>query len=338
MKILTLVNNRKYDAGPKAPSDIEKILCKTFNLDKDTIYVGNGTFKEKIRYLLSLFKSIIKNVNYKDIIFIQYPFTGKSNIILKLLPKKKTILIIHDITYLRLSDNKKLKKEIELLKKYNFIVVHNKKMQKFLHQYGIANEKMYPIELFDYLCKDSSDKNIRKGNEKVIIYAGNLVKKKSPFLYVLDHKKMNFTMNIYGVGAEKIINKKINYKGKYLPDELPNHLEGNLGLVWDGNADETDEFEKFKNYTKYNNPHKLSCYIAAGLPVIVWRKSAIADFVKEKDIGYTISNIYEINELDLSDYNKKLNNVQKIRNNVLEGKYTINVIKKILKELNTKGA
>lgn len=334
MKILTLITSRKYDAGPKAPKDIETILCKEYNLEKDTVYAKKDTFKEKIMFLLSICKIILKNIGYKDVIFIQYPFTDKSNIILRLLPTKKTILIIHDITYLRLQDNKKLKKEINLLKRYNYIVVHNNKMKEFLQKQGIQKEKMKTLDLFDYLCNKPENEETRTGNKKIVVYAGNLLKKKSPFLYELDNEKMNFEMNIYGVGVEEIKNSKIKYKGKYLPDELPNHLEGNLGLVWDGNWDERDENERFKNYTKYNNPHKLSCYIAAELPVVVWKKSAIADFVKANDIGYIISNIYEINELDLSDYRKKLNNVKRIRKNVLEGKYMINVIKRILKELN----
>lgn len=336
MKILTLISSRKYDAGPKAPKDIETILCKKYNLEKETVYVKKDTIKEKIMFLVSICKAILKNINYKDIIFIQYPFTDKSNIILRLLPTKKTILIIHDITYLRLQDNKGLKKEIKLLKRYNYIVVHNNKMKEFLQKHGIQKEKMKTLDLFDYLCEKSEKKEPRSENKKIIVYAGNLLKKKSPFLYELDDKKMNFDMNIYGVGAEEIKNSKINYKGKYLPDELPNHLEGNLGLVWDGNLDERDENERFKNYTKYNNPHKLSCYIAAGLPVIVWRKSAIVDYVKSKDIGYTISNIYDINKLDLSDYTRKLENVQKVREDVLNGKHTINVINDILEQIKGK--
>ena len=54
--------------------------------------------------------------------------------------------------------------------------------------------------------------------------------------------------------------------------------EGNLGLIWDGASDSSDEDIGMKNYTRYNNPHKLSCYMAAGLPVIVWEKSAISKF------------------------------------------------------------
>ena len=116
---------------------------------------------------------------------------------------------------------------------------------------------------------------------------------------------MKYRINLYGVGIDKDINNKIKYLNKYSPDELPNKIVGDLGLIWDGNYDESDENEGFKNYTKYNNPHKLSCYIAAGLPVIVWEQSAVADFVNKYNIGYTIKNLYDINKINLTDYTTK---------------------------------
>ena len=104
-------------------------------------------------------------------------------------------------------------------------------------------------------------------------------------------------------------------------------------MVWDGNYDESDQNEGFKNYTKYNNPHKLSCYIAAGLPVIVWRKSAAAQFVNKYNIGYTISNLYDINNLDFSDYEEKLKNVSVIQKKVCNGKFTKDAINKVLEKI-----
>ena len=64
-------------------------------------------------------------------------------------------------------------------------------------------------------------------------------------------------------GIDKDINKKLVYKGKCEPNKLPDELKGDLGLIWDGNFDESDENIKFKHYTKFNNPHKLSYYTAS---------------------------------------------------------------------------
>ena len=140
-------------------------------------------------------------------------------------------------------------------------------------------------------------------------------------------------MNLYGVGINKDLAPNIIYKGKYSAFELPSKLDGDLGLIWDGKADTSDENYQMKNYTKYNNPHKLSCYMAAGLPVIVWEKAAISKFVKDNNIGYTIKKIDDINILDFSDLKEKAENVKKIEEKVQNGEYTKSVIKKILKDM-----
>ena len=48
---------------------------------------------------------------------------------------------------------------------------------------------------------------------------------------------------------------------------------------------------------RFNNPHKLSLYVALGLPVIVWREAAIAEFVLKQGIGITVSDLLELNDI-----------------------------------------
>ena len=146
---------------------------------------------------------------------------------------------------------------------------------------------------------------------------------------------MKFKFNVYGTGTElDYLHKTVNYKGKFPPDELPDILDGNLGLIWDGSYNDEDEAYCLKNYTKYNNPHKLSLYIAAGLPVVAWKKSAIADFIQKYDIGYLIDNIYDINNIDFSNYNVKLNNINNVQKQARSGYFTTNAINKCIKEMN----
>ena len=103
--------------------------------------------------------------------------------------------------------------------------------------------------------------------------------------------------------------------------------------MWDGNLDESDEEESFKKYTKYNNPHKLSCYIAAEMPVIVWKKAAISELVEKYNIGYTISNVYEINNINFEDYDKKIENIKRISQKVKNGYFTEKIMKEVLKDI-----
>lgn len=86
------------------------------------------------------------------------------------------------------------------------------------------------------------------------------------------------------------------YNGSFDPDELIEHINGTYGLVWDGNSG-YDCTGNYGCYLRYNNPHKASLYIAAGLPIVVWSKSALAELVKEKGLGVCIDSLRELSAL-----------------------------------------
>lgn len=336
MILISVKKEHNYNAGHKASQDIVNICNNIENITEHSVEIKRSK-KFYTKVINNLNKILfLKNINrYNEELIIQLPFSSQ-NIILKELKNisknKKIIFIIHDIEGLRYNNSEVLKDELDLFNMSSGIVVHNNKMKEYLVHNGINNKKIYVLELFDYLCEGDLQverKVVNTIEDARIVYAGNLKKEKSPFLYQLDNKKMKFKIDVFGIGIEADINDKISFKGKLSPEELPNKLTGNLGLVWDGFLDESDENITYKNYTKYNNPHKLSCYISAGLPVIVWKKSAIADFVQINNIGYVISNIYEINDIDLSDYELKLENVLKLKDKVRNGYFTKSVIKKI---------
>ena len=139
------------------------------------------------------------------------------------------------------------------------------------------------------------------------------------------------TWNLYGNGIPISLKNKKNiiWKGGYGPNEIPFKLEGSFGLVWDGNS--LDECKGFMgNYLKYNNPHKLSLYIASGMPVITWRQAAIAEFVEKNDIGFVVDSILQIpgiiDTIDEKTYLTYRNNIQKLQEKVIDGEFTKSVL------------
>jgi len=343
MNIMTIKATENFHAGQKAPSDIIEILKKEYDV-RMTFFDELPTKK--------FFKKITKRLNYtyqflrsrikKEVVLLQFPYPETSKILnpiflfnMKFLNKKKTIVLIHDLNGLRYQDDYIHQIEIKRLKKIKYIIVHNDIMKQKLIDNGIDKNNIYVLELFDYLCDDTFNKEKNKINKKnlKVVYAGNLAKEKSPFIHEIKDRKINYTLNLYGIGIDNDISKKIIYNGKYSAEILPSKLDGNLGLIWDGLATEEDSNIGMKNYTKINNPHKMSCYMAAGLPVIVWNKSAISKFVKKYDLGYTINSIEDISKIDLSDYEEKLEKVLKVREKVINGYYTKRIIKKILKDM-----
>jgi len=329
MKIFSFIISNELNAGPKAPRDIIQIVQKNYYA-KSKVYLCSDSkfrrFQERIKKLYLLYFILLGN---RELSIIQYPFIKSKKIVKKL--GKGNILLIHDLNSIRYHRGD----ETDVLDSYRYIIVHNERMKQYLIERGIDSKKLFVLELFDYCCNFEASKNTKEVDFKQlkIVFAGNLIPAKAPFLYQLDSKKMNYILNVYGVGIQDDINEKIKYKGSFLPEELPSNLDGNLGLVWDGNKDETDENEGFKNYTKYNNPHKLSCYLAADLPVIVWKKAAIADFVQKYNVGYVINDVEEISTLDFSDYFEKKQNAKKIGERVRNGFYTKRVLDVILNQI-----
>ena len=70
-------------------------------------------------------------------------------------------------------------------------------------------------------------------------------------------------------------------------------LSGSFGLVWDG-PDLDIRPGTIGDYLRYNNPHKCSLYLASGLPVIIWKEAALADFVESGHLGITISDLRDL--------------------------------------------
>ena len=322
---LSKYNSSENNAGPKAKVDIEKVLknnydfiCKSYNIDDKNVF-------EKFIKNLKKYLFIFLNNTYDNLFVIQWPFS--SNRLIKNIKNK--IIIIHDLNGLRKKNDEELKKEIKIFDSSLGIVSHNRKMTDYLIGKGLKNKNIFNIELFDYLMS-SKQKNVQKifnVNKLTVVYCGNLTKSK--FLNELEEKRMNYYIKVYGNKVD-FDNKKIEYMGSYSPEEIPNVLDGDLGLIWDGSLNDIDSL---KEYTMYNNPHKLSCYIVAELPVIVWSKSAIASFIKENNIGYVVDNVYDINTIDFSDYALKKKNIKRLAKLVKNGHYSKQVIDKLLKEI-----
>ena len=109
-------------------------------------------------------------------------------------------------------------------------------------------------------------------------------------------------------------------------------MNQSFGLIWDGDSIETCEGH-YGEYMKFNNPHKTSLYITTGLPILIWREAAMAQFIVKNKLGVAIDSLVDLDEtLDsITDDEYKIlrENVLKVSKDLKNGKYT----KKILEEL-----
>ncbi len=313
--LITAKPEKTLNAGLKAPEDIINIVQAYYEIDSIFANIPLVSDRDFIKKIFIKFYKIwfIFKCASKNFLIVQNNFFVPFFI-------NKYIVIIHDLTGLRYESSSFLRKELRFLKKAKCVISHNKVMTNYLVSKGVEKAKIVDIELFDYLCDEVEYGKKEKNSTLIVAYAGNL--DKAPFLTQLQDEKMNFQLRLYGVSEKLSFSEKIEYAGKAQPEKLPSILDADLGLVWDGNIDSSDEKDLLKNYTKYNNPHKVSCYLAAGIPVVVWAKSAVSHFVEENNCGYCIENVYDINSFDFSDYEIKKKNAVEISKKVRTGYFT----------------
>lgn len=262
----------------------------------------------------------------KSLVIFHFPFQATVyKLFLSLLKWRgiKTAVLIIDIDGIRDKNETELQQEILQLKKFNTIVAHNEAMKKKLLEL-IPSANIICIEIFDYPFKGAISK---KELSKTVCFAGNIAK--SGFTKSLGNIA-GIQFNIYGLGYDAgFANSNIVYKGAINAGELPAQIEGSFGLVWDG-----DSTEYCDEYLRYNNPHKFSLYLLAGMPVIVWKESALATLVQEKNMGILINTLDDIHEMmsDLSPetYATMQSNAAAIGNNIREEKFLQKVIATIL--------
>ena len=278
-------------------------------------------------------KSFIERIDEGDIILIQdFYLDYMQKIAIESLRRgAKVIFIVHDIHCIRFN---KHTDEIGKLNNASYLLVHTNAMKQKLEEMGV-NTPMHVMTIFDYYSSTPmvsiNDVVLRKHE---IVFAGNL--DKSGFLKELlnDNSNKNIKFLLYGILGNLNIDDipHIIYNGMFSPNAT-NNIHGGWGLVWDGH-DIYSCTGNYGNYLRYNSSHKLSLYLACGMPIIVWEHSSLADWVKKEDIGITIADLRHlstiINSITNDEYLQKVRNARSIGEQIRNGAYLTNALNEII--------
>ena len=317
-------------AGQKAPADVTIIAAKS---GYKPITLNRGTVTRGTEQTRLAWEYIADNLKENSYLILQLPLLDDTEGLYKIfeIKKKKNIKIIgivHDINIVRGNPTEYDFRQYKVLKEVpDVLIVHNMYMAKMLADRGFDADMLVNLDIFDYLIPDY--KEIKESDG--IVIAGNLMESKAGYVYQIN-KINNVTFNLFGANynAQKTFNN-INYFGAFLPDELIKNLTGKYGLVWDGDSIETCSGGKGE-YLKINNPHKLSLYLAVGLPVIIWDEAAEADFVLRENVGFTVRSLYELpgKMSDISDNNYEImkKNAETVGARLRNGEYLTRALKK----------
>ena len=345
----------KYNAGSKARNDVESIII---DMGGSVLEVNDEGVSDRVK--LNVFEKLLmhktvssswirqmKKIPKNSKIVIQYPVffhTIFFDEVIRFLKRRgcKVIGLIHDLETLRLVGRKDKEKkntnrrylleEKRTMPFFDSIIAHNDTMKRLLIEYmGLKANSIITIDIFDYLIP-SYDGNVNEQmvDDYSVVIAGNLKSEKAGYIYNLP-KDCKFML--YGSNYEGKSNDNICYKGSFLPDELPLNLRGDFGLIWDGPETSTCA-GIYGEYLRYNNPHKTSLYLACGLPVIIWKEAAIANFIAKHQCGILIDSIDELGDVlkkvSNDRYSLLRENSNKVGFMLRNGTYTKRAIKKEL--------
>lgn len=346
---ITRYTGNTKDAGTKAPNDIETI-CKKNGWTEVKFINPNESNKsligkiKKIIININNWRTLSRRVEKGDFVLYQHPMyfgTKFANKYIPYIQKRgvKFIALIHDLESLRnlvaVTDEAKKSHvfgDLVLLKKFDYIIAHNQYMKKYLIENNIDEEKIVCLEIFDYLCKTKFSASQIANSVSI---AGNLDSNKCGYIYELANDNPEVKVELFGGNYVK--NNSLSnllYRGSFSPEEITGVLSGSFGIVWDGPT-ATSCTGNTGNYLRYNNPHKTSMYLAAGIPVIVWEEAAIAKFVIENKVGIAVKSLEkladELNNMSVEEYNIMAQNARTIGELLRKGHYFQEAMKSILK-------
>lgn len=321
----------------KAKNDID-ILMQQRGYRNITIRgLGKGHLETFGRKFFSAF-SILFRIGKGDVLFLQYPFKKFFHIycLLAHLKGAQTVTLIHDLGSFR---RKKLTvaKEMKRLSATDYIIAHNDRMRSWMQLQGCSCP-IGCLDIFDYLSDASASSCLHQSPYCNIAFAGGLSERKSSFLYAAGNTLAGCHLDLFGKNnfSGNDFGSNLEFHGQIPSDAFIENNPDDWGLVWDGEAVDGCS-GTWGNYLRYNNPHKTSFYLRAGLPVIVWDESAMAPFIQRHHLGLTVARLGQIPallaEMSNADYSTMIDNVQTVSHQLQEGFYFYQALDDALQSL-----
>lgn len=333
-QIVEITENLNH-AGTKATADFAKIAdeCgyERVKIRMNTTRTGKiAKLQRQIGYYFD-WEKCFKSIQSHSVVILQHPFHHqqftRDSVLLRLKQKKnvKFISIIHDVEELRqFRYNNYYKNEFDfMLHIADVIVVHNEKMKEFFLSKGVSESRLVSLEIFDYLQEELDKKEVVFS--KAITVAGNLDTTKCGYVGALDQIQ-GVDIHLYGPNFDSKLkdNANIIYHGVLSPDKVPEVLTAGFGLVWDGDGIRGG-MGQAGQYVRYNNPHKLSLYLSSGMPVVIWKEAAEAEFVEKNGVGILIDSLDELSDIipkmKEEEFIEIRNNVKVISDKLLHGEF-----------------
>lgn len=327
--VVTVNDFGRNNAGPKAKADINHFL-KPLGYQIKII----SPYPNKRLMRIFAINRWLKSLGPHDQLMIQFPtYSPWLEAKIDAVAKKQHVpmyFLVHDVEALRMMKDipGTVSRDVDELNRADGLIVHNQHMRKWLADHGVTTP-MVDLGIFDY--DNPQPIHTRTDFQPTVVFAGNL--RKAHFLKKLHLKTTKLT--IFGPAPAFDYPTDVSYAGQFTPTELPAHLTQCFGLVWDGSDTATCD-GRYGNYMRYNDPHKASLYLSSGLPILIWKEAALADFVLNHGVGIAVD---DLNHLDTilakvtpAQYAQIRQRADKLAVKLRQGYFTTTAVRAITKQ------
>jgi glycosyltransferase involved in cell wall biosynthesis len=284
---------------------------------------------------------ILSPLSAGDVVVVQFPtwqsVRFEQRFMDKLLAKKyiKTVLVIWDVKpWLHDGSDRDFTREyaFRVMNQCDLVVSPNAKMSTRLIQEGGVRTPLINTGLWDFVYNGSMQ---NKTFKKCLTFVGTL--DKTDFSTYHGKTMMNLIGNPDGLTAMEKAQDNLNILGEMRSQDIIPLLDGGFGVVSYSNQKNETAKKRFagaEKYGKYNNPLKLSLYLAAGLPVIVNYDSAHSELVQKENLGLVVDDLNEVEHIISSmtddDYAFMAEKCRRYSSLLRQGFFTKNMLMKVI--------
>ena len=189
------------------------------------------------------------------------------------------------------------------------IILASEGLYKKLQRYGLTQEKVMYQKIWDFPTGIVLKQH---GLERRLLFTGGE-----------DFSRYNGNTPIHQFSVQKwpkLANTNVIWHGFLERNNLLiEQAKGGFGLVY------TDDYS-FERYDSINQPFKLACYLASGIPVIVRNGCVHEAYVINNEIGFSVNTLEEadqiVSELSDAEYERLYENIKPIQDLITNGAYT----------------
>ncbi len=286
-------------ADGKVRGDVEQIACDMCYAVLPMKAEENGRrLPQRFRTQMQVLGDWLRALRWLrkgDLLVMQYPCLPAyhhrlARFALRMLRCKgvTTAAMVHDLPSLqRLDDMHARACDQLLLPRFDALIVPSERMEIYLRAQGLTMP-MHGMDCFDYVIDGPLP--VRRKSRKLCL-VGDLSAERSGYLKGIG--KIPMEWQLYGTGWSGKTSSRLVYHGAIDANTAPDEMEGAYGIVWDGS--ETDRVNGAAGvYQLLGKSRSLSAYLAAGMPIIIWRHAAAAPFVRQHGVGLLVDSLREI--------------------------------------------